>query len=56
MIICFGTYAGHSWSDMNNHVFLVVAAVAVVVLNAIINIVSIDDWHIQHMLLVFTIT
>ena len=53
MIICFATYVGHSWSDMSNHV---VAVVDGVVLNAIITIVSINDWHIQHMLLVFTIT
>ena len=39
---------------MGNHVVVVV--VAVVVLNAIITLVSINDWHIQHVLLVFTIT
>ena len=38
---------------MSNHVVVVVAGA---VLYAIITIVSINDWHIQHMLLVFTIT
>ena len=52
MIICFGMYVGYSWGDMSNHVVIV----DVPFFNAITTIVSINGWHIQHVLLVFTIT